>query len=110
MEQEQINLEEIIKDPTLIATIQEELGRYKVKYYNLTHKRTPLYALVESNNYNANYFLDEFLKITSKQCNLPKGQRDTIVEIVGESMHRVWLRNKRNGNKKESGSKDPDTK
>lgn len=102
MEPEQISLDEILKDPTLTGTISEELDRYKIRFYNPgNYKRTPLYSLVESNNYNANYFLDEFLKITSKQCKLPRGQRNIIVEIVGESMHRVWLRNKQNGNQKE---------
>ena len=111
MEQEQINLEEIIKDPTLMNTLSDKLTQYKTLYYSPgEYKRTPLYNLIESQNYNANYFLDEFLKITAKQCKLPKGQRDIIVAIVGDAMHYVWLRNKRNGNKKESGGKDPNTK
>lgn len=111
MENEQIDILNIIKDPQLKKAVEDKMRSIKVVYYNPgIYKRTPLYNLVESNNYNANFFIDEFLKITTKECKLPKGQRDIIVSVVGEAMHYVWLKNKRNGNKEKGGSESSDTK
>lgn len=106
MEQPVIDIASIVNDPKLTEVLTNKIEGYRKTRSGGRYKRTPLDDIDSNGNFNANYLIDEFLKVTVKKSQLPRAQRDAIVAFVGEAMHVVWLSNKRkeneNGNKEES--------
>lgn len=116
MAEEKVNTQEngmvdinvFLKDPELVKKINKRINRYNHRPYpepGRRYKRTPEDSIIEAGNFNAMWFIDEFLKTTSKTSTLPRAIRTCVEVYVVTSMQELYyenLKKKKDGNKEES--------
>ena len=109
-----VDINVFLKDPALVKKINDRINRYNKrsipkevldKIPNLRFKRNPEDNIIEAGNFNAMWFIDEFLKTTSKTSTLPRAIRTCVEVYVVTSMQELYyenLKKKKDGNKEES--------
>lgn len=119
---ELVDINVFLKDPALVEKINNRINAYnrRVLPKDVTNKfpqtrfrRTPEDNIIDAGNFNAMWFIDEFLRITSKTSSQSKSIRTCVELYVVTSMQELYYENlkkqKENGNKEESGSKSTHT-
>lgn len=115
-QEELVDINVFLKDPALVNKINNRINRYNLRpapEKGLRYKRTPEDAIKEAGNFNAMWFIDEFLKTTSKTSTLPKAIRTCVEVYVVTSMQELYYENlkkkaeeakkeNKDGNKEES--------
>lgn len=114
---EMVDIGVFLKDPALVEILNGSITAYNsrpVPKKNLRYRRTPEYSFIETNNFNAMWLIDEFLKITTKKSTLSAAQRECVNRYVVGAMQKLYYQNlkkkteeAKNGNKEESGDKGP---
>lgn len=112
-----VDINVFLKDPALVEKINDRINRYNKrsipkevldKIPNPRFKRGPEDNIKDAGNFNAMWFIDEFLRIMSKTSSSPKSIRTCVESYVVTSMQELYYQNlkkqKENGNKEESGS------
>ena len=119
---EMVDINVFLKDPALVEKINNRINAYNRrvlpkevadKFPQARFRRTPENSIIEAGNFNAMWFIDEFLRIISKTSSQPKSIRICVEFYVVTSMRELYYENlkkqKENGNKEESGSKSTHT-
>ena len=103
-----VDINVFLKDPELVKKINKKINIYNHRpapSKGTRYKRTPEDNIIEAGNFNAMWFIDEFLKTTSKTSTLPKAIRTCVEVYVVTSMQELYyenLKKKKDGNKEES--------
>lgn len=117
VENQQIDISILIKDPRLVDKISAKINKYNFRPAlgnGRRYKRTPEDHIIEAGNFNAMWFIDEFLKTISKTSTLSKAIRDCVGVYVVTSMQELYFdivkeskkaEETKNGNKKKSRGK-----
>lgn len=70
-------------------------ARRNVQIVGAQLKSSPVIRLMEEGNLSLSFILSEFPKITNKESQLLRGQRDVVANIVFEAARRVVFLNQR---------------
>lgn len=107
-----VDINTFLKDPVLVEKINNRINAYnsrnlpkKLRDKGLRFKRRPEDNIRDAGNFNAMWFIDEFIKITSRTSNSPRSIRDCVEAYVVTSMQELYYENLKkqdNGNQEES--------
>ena len=115
-----VDINVFLKDPALVKKLNNKINAYNLRPHpkeGLRYRRTPEDNIISAGNFNAMWFIDEFLKITSKTSTLPRSIRTCVEVYVVTSMQELYYedmkkqaKENKDVSKKESGSKGAHTK
>ena len=107
-----VDINVFLKDPALVQKLNNKINRYNNRprpSKGNRYKRNPEDIIKESGNFNAMWFIDEFLKTTAKTSTMPRSIRTCVEVYVVTSMQELYYENlkrkqeeQKNGNKEES--------
>lgn len=110
LEEGMVDINTFLKDPALVNKLNIRINKYNSRPSpkgDLRYKRNPEDRIKEAGNFNALWFIDEFLKTLSKTSTLPTAIRKCVEVYVVTSMQELYYENlikkaKENGNEKKS--------
>lgn len=111
-----VDINVFLKDPALVEKLNKRINIYNsrtipkaitIEFPLTRFKRTPEDNIIDAGNFNAMWFIDEFIKIISKTSNSSASIRKCVESYVVTSMQELYyenLKKNKDGNKEESGS------
>ena len=109
LEEGMVDINTFLKDPGLVHKLNHRINKYNNRpnpEADSRYKRNPEDRIKEGGNFNAMWFIDEFIKTLSKTSTLPRAVRNCVEVYVVTSMQELYYENlkkaKENGNEKKS--------
>ena len=107
---EMVSLEDFLKDPKLVTKLENKIYAYQHRTipeealkFGAKFKRTPEDSIIEANNFNANWFIEEFTRITNKASTQPRAIRACVETYVVTCMQEIYYENLHKKTKEENG-------